>query len=422
MKFCPKSHPTLIKLQHQLFCILHFCHTCSLCRVELVLQVPARGSTQVLLCLFPGVLWLWHFLYSVGPHPVSSLHIYTFVVSRGHSWRVRLAKQETLTPPGHLVSPLVCRGPWMSTVVLYCWCHSDGASVLLYFTFRLPEYQIKQIAKNLVLSLRAKAQHHNGAIRNDLLLRPGPRTLRLFDVKSTYDIRKTYCQSISAEIMLCWHFMLLENAPSVECMEKRLCFLLKHRNIIATAYWILLLKPSFVISQGQTCWHTFRALMSAKNKRPMKCMKPKLTPVYFHSSHAWYTWLLYYKIQQFFLECVRMHEYNNDIAFPSHSSIHTAILNIHCFFFPLVYIRRNDVYILIQPLSLYYICHDKGILLLHWNFQNRPFYLNKSSYTVLMYVNEQTFALKLTRRHINRRYISLSTHYFGWMSCLISFV
>ena len=67
---------------HQFFCILHFCHTCSLCRVELVVQFPARGSTQVLLCLFPGVLWLWHFLYSVGPHPVSSLYIYTFVVSR----------------------------------------------------------------------------------------------------------------------------------------------------------------------------------------------------------------------------------------------------------------------------------------------------------------------------------------------------
>ena len=63
------------------FCILHFCHTCSLCRVELVVQLPARGSTQVL-CHFPGVLWLWHFLYSVVPHPVSSLHIYTFVVSR----------------------------------------------------------------------------------------------------------------------------------------------------------------------------------------------------------------------------------------------------------------------------------------------------------------------------------------------------
>ena len=84
---------------------------------------------------FPGVLWLWHFLYSVGLHPLSSLHIYP-LLCRGHSWLVRLAKQETLTPPGHLVSPLVCRGPWMSTVVLYCWCHSDSASVLLYFTLK----------------------------------------------------------------------------------------------------------------------------------------------------------------------------------------------------------------------------------------------------------------------------------------------
>ena len=36
----------------------------------------------------------------------------------------------------HLVSPLVYRGPWMSTVVLYCWCRSDSASVLLYFTLK----------------------------------------------------------------------------------------------------------------------------------------------------------------------------------------------------------------------------------------------------------------------------------------------
>ena len=28
------------------------------------------------------MLWLWHFLYSVGPHPLSILYIYTFVVSR----------------------------------------------------------------------------------------------------------------------------------------------------------------------------------------------------------------------------------------------------------------------------------------------------------------------------------------------------
>ena len=55
--------------------------THSLCRVELV-QFPARSSTQVLLCLFPGVLRLWHFLNRVGPHPESSLHIHTFVVSR----------------------------------------------------------------------------------------------------------------------------------------------------------------------------------------------------------------------------------------------------------------------------------------------------------------------------------------------------
>ena len=46
------------------------------------LPCGAGSTIQVLLCLFLGVLWLWHFLYSVGPHPVSSLHICTFVVSR----------------------------------------------------------------------------------------------------------------------------------------------------------------------------------------------------------------------------------------------------------------------------------------------------------------------------------------------------
>ena len=68
------------------------------------------GQGSALLSFFPGVLWLymWHFLYSVGPHLVSSLHIYT-LLCRGHSLRVWPAKQETLTPPGHLVSPLVCR-------------------------------------------------------------------------------------------------------------------------------------------------------------------------------------------------------------------------------------------------------------------------------------------------------------------------
>ena len=45
--------------------------------------VPREGfDSSVIMPFFPGVLWLWHFLYSVCPHPVSSLHIYTFVVSR----------------------------------------------------------------------------------------------------------------------------------------------------------------------------------------------------------------------------------------------------------------------------------------------------------------------------------------------------
>ena len=94
--------------------------TCSLCRVELVVQFPARGSTQVLLCLFPGMVWLWHFLYSVGPHPVSSLHIYP-LLSRGHSWRVRLAKQVTLTPPSTW-SPSGLR-VWVSLLVFNVTCN-----------------------------------------------------------------------------------------------------------------------------------------------------------------------------------------------------------------------------------------------------------------------------------------------------------
>ena len=85
--------------------------------------------------------------YIVSIHIQCQVSIYTLSLCRGHSWRVRLAKQETLTPPGHLVSPLVCRGPWMSTVVFYCWFHSDSASVLLYFTLRKHK-QIKQFSGN----------------------------------------------------------------------------------------------------------------------------------------------------------------------------------------------------------------------------------------------------------------------------------
>ena len=127
---------------HQFFCILLFWHTCSLCRVDLVVQFPARCSTQVLLCLFPGVVWLWHFLYSVGPHPVLSLYVYTFFVL--WAFMAGAASQAgDADSSSTLVSPLVCRGPWMSTVVLYCWCHSISASVLLYFTFKSSRVIIK---------------------------------------------------------------------------------------------------------------------------------------------------------------------------------------------------------------------------------------------------------------------------------------
>ena len=117
--------------------------------MELVVQFPTRGSTQVLLCLFPGVLWLGHFLYSFCPHSVSSLHIYTSL-RRGHSWRVRLAKQETPTPPGtwsrlSFAEVRECR-PWCSIVgarvtvhqffcILHCKYISQNISILKVVTF-----------------------------------------------------------------------------------------------------------------------------------------------------------------------------------------------------------------------------------------------------------------------------------------------
>ena len=119
---------------HQFFCILHICHTCSLCHVELVVKFPARGSTQILLCLFL-VCCGCDTSYIVPVHIQCQATIWTMSFCRGLSWRVRQAKQDTLTPPGQLVSPLVCRGLWMPIVVLYCWCHSDSASALLYLIF-----------------------------------------------------------------------------------------------------------------------------------------------------------------------------------------------------------------------------------------------------------------------------------------------
>ena len=67
--------------------------------------------------------------YSVGPHPVSSIHIYIFVVSR--AFMAGAASADSSRAPG-LTSGLqgsvnVHRGALLLV-------HSDGASVLLYFT------------------------------------------------------------------------------------------------------------------------------------------------------------------------------------------------------------------------------------------------------------------------------------------------
>ena len=71
------------------------------------------SSTQVLLCLFPGVLWLWHFLYGVGPHPVSSLLIYTFVVSRAFMAGAtsQAGDADSSRAPGRAVTALFGAGP-----------------------------------------------------------------------------------------------------------------------------------------------------------------------------------------------------------------------------------------------------------------------------------------------------------------------
>ena len=43
--------------------------------------VPREGFDSSVIMPFSGVLWLWQFLYNVAPHPMSSLRLYTSVVS-----------------------------------------------------------------------------------------------------------------------------------------------------------------------------------------------------------------------------------------------------------------------------------------------------------------------------------------------------
>ena len=87
---------------------------------------------------FLGITFLLHFLYIVSVHIQCQASIYTLSLCRGHSLRVRLAKQETLTPPGHLVSPLV----WFAGV-RECppWCYIVDATVTVHQFFCILHFQ-----------------------------------------------------------------------------------------------------------------------------------------------------------------------------------------------------------------------------------------------------------------------------------------
>ena len=136
--------------------------------------------------------------YIVLVHIQCQASVYTLSLCRGHSWRVRLAKQETLTPPGYLVSTLVCRGPWMYTVVLYCWCHSDSASVLLYFTLlsiNNPDFQ-NYLSQNYPIELKIKdtTESNTSASYLDLLLsieRDGQLRTSLCDKRDDFNFNIT---------------------------------------------------------------------------------------------------------------------------------------------------------------------------------------------------------------------------------------
>ena len=85
-------------------------------------------STEVLSCLFPGVLWLWHFLYSVVPQPVSSLHIYTCVAGI-HGGCGQPSRRCRLLPGK-------CSYLWFAGVSKYpSWCSIVAATVTVHQFF-----------------------------------------------------------------------------------------------------------------------------------------------------------------------------------------------------------------------------------------------------------------------------------------------
>ena len=131
----------LITILSHLFRLL--CGACS--------TVPSEGLDSSVIMPFSWCVWLWHFLYSVGPHPVSSLHIYvyTFVVSVSRAFMEGAASQagdaDSSRAPG-LTSGLqgsvnVHRGAlllvpqWqcISSFVFYIWKEKNSSSIIHWY-------------------------------------------------------------------------------------------------------------------------------------------------------------------------------------------------------------------------------------------------------------------------------------------------
>ena len=58
------------------------------------------------------------YVHVLCPRTFRTTHVHYRWTRFHHLTGLRLAKQDTLTPTGHLLSPMVSKGPWMSTVVL----------------------------------------------------------------------------------------------------------------------------------------------------------------------------------------------------------------------------------------------------------------------------------------------------------------
>ena len=96
---------------HQLFCILHFLSRLFPLAVWSWQYSSLRGVRLKCYYAFVLVCCGSDTSYIGSVHIQCQASIYTLSLCLGHSMRVRLANQEMHTPPGHLASPLVCRGP-----------------------------------------------------------------------------------------------------------------------------------------------------------------------------------------------------------------------------------------------------------------------------------------------------------------------